>query len=750
MKRLSIILVLSMGITLSSAVASAEGANPYKDHVPGEKNVNLIPVDSNNSPTRTFVNGVIRNSTLVSLTNGTDWKNGSCHTPKILSTKVNVGDGGLHGLVGMTFKNVGVDNVTVIPGRPIYDVNKSYVFSARIKKTTDNEVRIGLALTNETIQSVSFSKEYGSNGMELTKEYQDFNVTFKPATTFNSEKVNSLVIGFPEGTLTGSEINLDATEKGSVYLAEEQAYDISVDFLTDKKELVEGETAMLSAEVINQIGIPGYLKQNFSWYAMNTERTEIIDGIEISENGNTADIAISDAAPGEYDIVAVSEDYSIARGIRITVKESKEEKIEELSLEQFQKNVIMNVTVKNVDHDNACFTLAEFSGDVLVSVKMEKVDLEGGKARKTVILNNVKDGNVVRAFIWNGSLKPIKNLLGLKTRIKVSSLNELYGSELDKKDFEETDVSEFYNNKKAAVSITFDDGIYSAAEYYNSLFKQYNIHGTAVMVSDWVKEAEIPKWKALFDGGYIDLANHSKSHSIKYKNDNPSAEVLAEDITGGYDALKAIFPNEEIIAFAAPWTQKTDASTAEIKKKHYANRGGGTGFVSSDPTEATLMNLPGFVVENSNTIELLNGKIDTAITNRQWFIHLMHGVGSGTYNIDKTVCAEHFAYIGSKSEDVWAGSLNEVLKYIYEKQNVTIETNWIREKAVSLSVSDTLDDSVFNFPLTLKVNVPSGWEKVRASQNGESITVNMSVEGEKAFVYVNAIPDKGEVLLEGI
>ena len=38
--------------------------------------------------------------------------------------------------------------------------------------------------------------------------------------------------------------------------------------------------------------------------------------------------------------------------------------------------------------------------------------------------------------------------------------------------------------------------------------------------------------------------------------------------------------------------------------------------------------------------------IDTAIANNQWFIHLMHGVGTGTYNIDKDVCAEHFAYIG--------------------------------------------------------------------------------------------------------
>jgi len=33
-------------------------------------------------------------------------------------------------------------------------------------------------------------------------------------------------------------------------------------------------------------------------------------------------------------------------------------------------------------------------------------------------------------------------------------------------------MTDFYNNKKAAVSVTFDDGNYSAAEYYNSLFRR--------------------------------------------------------------------------------------------------------------------------------------------------------------------------------------------------------------------------------------------------------------------------------------
>jgi len=269
-----------------------------------------------------------------------------------------------------------------------------------------------------------------------------------------------------------------------------------------------------------------------------------------------------------------------------------------------------------------------------------------------------------------------------------------------------------------------------------------------MIVSDWVKETEIPKWQALFDGRYVDLANHSKSHSIRYKTDNPTTAQLEEDITGGYDALKTMFPNQQILAFAAPWTQSPTAALTEMKKNHYANRNGGNGFVDANPTEEIMYNLPGYVVLHEDTADELNAKIDTAIANEQWFIHLMHGVGEGTYNIDKDVCAEHFAYIGSKSADVWTGSLNEVTKYIYERQNSQLKYNWIREKAISISLTDTMDDTLFDFPLTVKVNVPSGWTRARVWANGEVSTVNVVAEGGKNYVYINAVPDKGEILLE--
>lgn len=274
-----------------------------------------------------------------------------------------------------------------------------------------------------------------------------------------------------------------------------------------------------------------------------------------------------------------------------------------------------------------------------------------------------------------------------------------------------------------------------------------------MLISNGINEVKAASWQELIDEGNIDIGNHSKTHELKYNEGNPTAEELADDITGGYNELKQWFPNEKILTFAAPWCRKTDASTAEIKKHQYANRGGGNGFLSANPTEAELFDIPAFVVQSDKTAAELNANIDTAIKNKSWYSVLLHGYTdtvpeTKNNNILKDVCIEHFNYIGSKSDKVWAGSLNEVVAYIYEKQNCDITVNWIRENGMSITLTDTLDNDRFDFPLTLKVHVPDPWETVTVTQNYKNAEVSANVQDGKNYVYINVVPDKGEIILE--
>ena len=116
----------------------------------------------------------------------------------------------------------------------------------------EGEARIGLALTNEKVDTVSYSKEYGKEGMLLTDEYQEFKATIKAASGFSSTGTQALVFGFPAGTKTGIAAEFGWNSPDAAYIAEEVAYDITNTKISGPDKLTEGSTAEFKAEVLNQ------------------------------------------------------------------------------------------------------------------------------------------------------------------------------------------------------------------------------------------------------------------------------------------------------------------------------------------------------------------------------------------------------------------------------------------------------------------------------------------------------------------
>ena len=109
----------------------------------------------------------------------------------------------------------------------------------------------------------------------------------------------------------------------SFYVAEETAYDIKVD--GDKTEFASGDTFTLDAAVLNQIDTEGNLSQEFSWIAVNTDCTEVIEDITFTpyaSDSSKVSVKIGDVPAGDCIIVAQSEEYGINRHYPITVKES--------------------------------------------------------------------------------------------------------------------------------------------------------------------------------------------------------------------------------------------------------------------------------------------------------------------------------------------------------------------------------------------------------------------------------------------
>lgn len=117
-----------------------------------------------------------------------------------------------------------------------------------------------------------------------------------------------------------------------------------------------------------------------------------------------------------------------------------------------------------------------------------------------------------------------------------------------------------------------------------------------------------------------------------------------------------------------------------------------------------------------------------------------------------------FEYLTRKG--VWTCSYNDMIQYIKEYQESTLTTLEYTDTAIRLSLTDTLDDYMFNHALTIKIDIPDDWSSVTVMQGENSIpmvdgaTYKHSSQMSKiscsiidGYLYVDAIPDCGEIVI---
>lgn len=356
-----------------------------------------------------------------------------------------------------------------------------------------------------------------------------------------------------------------------------------------------------------------------------------------------------------------------------------------------------------------------------------------------------------------------------ETIYKIYSFDDIKNTEIDNSKPEALSapsVCAWQGDRASAVSITMDDGIYSAAAEYNKLFKKYNIHGTEMMITGYIAKDDgtpreksatdgstIKQWQDIFDDGYIDLGNHSYHHDkTVWQGENYTAEKLRHSTEFSRQVLENIFPGQDVITFATPWGANFDDALNIIKEKHYLNRAAG-GDIVQGKTPDDFYRVPTITVVYGTPLLTLNGAVDRAITAGGWVTELYHGIGGsssegGSYVTNINTMEEHLKYINSKSDKIWAGSLTEVTKYIYERNTAKVKQLWATNSSVGIKLSDGMDDDVFDYPLTVKVNLPAAWSgSVKCTQLGKTENAEIFKENGKSYVYVNIVPDKGNVII---
>ena len=178
-----------------------------------------------------------------------------------------------------------------------------------------------------------------------------------------------------------------------------------------------------------------------------------------------------------------------------------------------------------------------------------------------------------------------------------------------------------------------------------------------------------------------------------------------------------------------------------------------------------------FVEDNSGEYKLVKATIgsyesgiDTLVSVGGFTVECLHSLLesreyiSGTIHSSYASTISKFEYLAKRG--VWAPSYQDLVLYLKEAQNATIQTIERTSDSVTFAVTDNLDNYMFDQAVTVKLDIDDSWEKVVVSQNGRVIPL-VSYEEYKAsknmssiscsihdgYLYIDVIPDCGNVVV---
>lgn len=248
-------------------------------------------------------------------------------------------------------------------------------------------------------------------------------------------------------------------------------------------------------------------------------------------------------------------------------------------------------------------------------------------------------------------------------------------------------IAKYADNKQAALSFTFDDGL---KEQYTVLFpklKELGIKGTFCLIGAWMNNPpknpnkqpftwEQAKEMAL-DGQEITSHGYNHKNVSKLTPAELRFEVQHND-TLIYQHI-GVFPR----TYFYPGNRKSDEAVAYCAKDRVGTR---TFQVS---------------LGSKRTQEWFESYINNLIEKGEWGVTMTHGLRIG-YDCfgDETRLWKMFDYALSQQSKLWIATFHDVSAYRQERDNTSLKVK-VKKNQVIVTPKMKLNKEIFNVPLTL-------------------------------------------------
>jgi peptidoglycan/xylan/chitin deacetylase (PgdA/CDA1 family) len=236
-----------------------------------------------------------------------------------------------------------------------------------------------------------------------------------------------------------------------------------------------------------------------------------------------------------------------------------------------------------------------------------------------------------------------------------------------------------WNGKKAAVSLTYDDGLSVHIDNAMTELDKYGFKGTFyVTVSSEPFKSRIEDWRTMAANGH-ELGNHSMHHpcdgslpgrswvSVAYDLSKWNVERMINNLTMTNVLLEAVDGKKQrTFAYTCGDMKAGGVSYVDdIKGLFPAARGVSSEYAMLEDLD--IYNIPSFMIMNESADKLI-ARVDEAIDKGALVVFLFHGVG-GEHSLDVSKEAHDalIAYLDKRKKDVWVAPMIDIVEHIESK-----------------------------------------------------------------------------------
>ena len=323
-------------------------------------------------------------------------------------------------------------------------------------------------------------------------------------------------------------------------------------------------------------------------------------------------------------------------------------------------------------------------------------------------------------------------------------------------------VAQWPRDRLAAISLTFDDAMSSQLDNAGPILKKHHVNGTFFVSTgqpSWRNRKS--EWKALAQRGN-ELANHTvhhpcllpeiQPHSQDYTPEMMEAEIrdAAQEIItllNWHRGLTFAYPCGNA-SFGQPWDQVRNASLylQYVAKYSFGARGAGGGG-PLNPDEMSVLTVPDLGPTDGKDFATLLAMAEQGIRTHQWGIYCFHGVGGEWLSISSDSLDQLAAYLELHPE-IWTAPFGDVLRYSQERHAASVKVNQSTATEIDISISWPMDATIYDLPLTLKVEVPSGWRDARVTADGKEVSAKALNQNGETEILIDVLPNTKAVHVE--